>query len=127
MQAKKAAEKKLAAQKEAEAIAKAKAEKAALAAKAEADRQAALVQKKAQQEAAEKAAARAKAKAEAERKLLQGNYPGKDLGMKPIVAPALPIADSKEERLAALLQKYKADKITPEQYHQQRAAILAEP
>jgi hypothetical protein len=55
------------------------------------------------------------------------NYAGKDLGMKPIAAPALPIAASKEERLQALLVKYKADQISPEEYHQQRAAILAEP
>jgi hypothetical protein len=54
-------------------------------------------------------------------------YAGKDLGMKPIVAPALPIAASKEEQLQALLIKYKADQISPEEYHTQRAAILAEP
>jgi hypothetical protein len=55
------------------------------------------------------------------------NYIGKDLGMKAIAAPALPIAASKEERLQALLAKYKADQISPEEYHQQRAAILAAP
>lgn len=54
-------------------------------------------------------------------------YPGKELGLKPISAPALPISASKAERLQALLEKYKADQITPEEYHQQRAAILAEP
>jgi hypothetical protein len=52
---------------------------------------------------------------------------GQDLGMKPIAAPALPISASKDARLQALLQKYEADQITPEEYHQQRAAILAEP
>jgi hypothetical protein len=57
----------------------------------------------------------------------EANYAGKDLGMKPIVAPALPITASKEDRLAALLMKYKADQISPEEYHTQRAAILAEP
>jgi len=55
------------------------------------------------------------------------DYAGKDLGMKPIAAPPLPISASKQERLEALLVKYKADQITPEEYHQQRAAILAEP
>jgi hypothetical protein len=45
----------------------------------------------------------------------------------PIVAPALPISMTKEARLQALLAKYKADQITPEQYHTQRAAIIAEP
>jgi hypothetical protein len=48
-------------------------------------------------------------------------------GRVPIVAPALPISLSKEERLQALLDLYKADQITPEQYQKQRAAILAEP
>jgi len=52
---------------------------------------------------------------------------GRDLGMKPIAAPALPISATKADRLQALLAKYKADQITPEEYHQQRAAILAEP
>ena len=41
----------------------------------------------------------------------------------PSAAPAL----SKDERLMLLLARYKADQITPEQYHTQRAAILAEP
>jgi len=33
----------------------------------------------------------------------------------------------KEAQLQALLARYKADLITPEQYHKQRAAILAQP
>jgi hypothetical protein len=45
----------------------------------------------------------------------------------PIVAPALPISMTKEQKLAELLSQYKADRISPEQYHEQRAAILAEP
>lgn len=45
----------------------------------------------------------------------------------PIVAPALPISATKEQRLQGLLMLYKGDQITPEQYHTQRAAILAEP
>jgi hypothetical protein len=36
-------------------------------------------------------------------------------------------AISKEQRLADLLEQYKADKITPYQYHTERAKILAEP
>lgn len=48
-------------------------------------------------------------------------------GPVPIVAPALPISMTKEQRLQALLMLYKADQITPEQYHTRRAAILAEP
>lgn len=45
---------------------------------------------------------------------------------KVITAPASPIPASKEQRLAALLQQYKADLITPQQYHEERAKILAE-
>jgi len=39
----------------------------------------------------------------------------------------LPFSADKQRRLADLLVKYQADAITPEQYHQQRAKILAEP
>ena len=46
---------------------------------------------------------------------------------QPIPAPASPISGSKESRLADLLRQYKADEITPEQYHKQRVKILAEP
>ena len=34
---------------------------------------------------------------------------------------------AKEQRLKELLQLYLTDKITPREYHQQRAKILAEP
>ncbi len=47
--------------------------------------------------------------------------------LPPLEAPALPITADKEQRLAELLRKYKADEITAEQYHQERAQILAEP
>lgn len=40
----------------------------------------------------------------------------------PILAPG-----SKEARLDELLRKYKADEITPHQYHEERAKIIAEP
>jgi hypothetical protein len=43
----------------------------------------------------------------------------------PIVAPPLPINFSKEQKLDWLLNLYKANQITPQQYHEQRAAILA--
>jgi hypothetical protein len=45
----------------------------------------------------------------------------------PIVAPPLPISLAKEEKLKALLSRYMADQVTPEQYQAQRAAILAAP
>ncbi|MDB6019081.1 MAG: hypothetical protein JWR19_3570 [Pedosphaera sp.] len=38
-----------------------------------------------------------------------------------------PMAGSKEQRLADLLQAYKSDQINPQEYHMQRAKILAEP
>jgi hypothetical protein len=44
----------------------------------------------------------------------------------PEAAPALPISGSKAERLASLLQQYKSDQITPQQYHEARSKILAE-
>ncbi len=45
----------------------------------------------------------------------------------PMIAPALPISATKEEKLRVLLARYEADLISPEQYHEQRAAILAAP
>lgn len=41
--------------------------------------------------------------------------------------PAAPVLSSKEQKLQDLLARYKADKLTPQEYHEQRAAILAEP
>jgi hypothetical protein len=45
----------------------------------------------------------------------------------PLSAPPLPISLSKEQRLSELLRQYQLDQISPEQYHEQRAKILAEP
>jgi hypothetical protein len=36
-------------------------------------------------------------------------------------------ATTKQEKLAELLEQYRADKISPEQYHRQRSTILQEP
>jgi hypothetical protein len=55
------------------------------------------------------------------------NVPGNEPGFTPIVAPPLPISAAKQQQLAALLAQYQADQISPEQYHTQRAAILAAP
>jgi len=49
------------------------------------------------------------------------------MAFQPLEAPALPISSDKAARLVELLQKYKVDAITPQQYHEQRARILAEP
>jgi hypothetical protein len=46
---------------------------------------------------------------------------------KPLEAPPSPVSVEKQQKLDDLLRKYKADELTPEQYHEQRAKILAEP
>ncbi len=48
-------------------------------------------------------------------------------GLKPIVAPALPISAAKQAQLDTLLDLYKADRISPTEYQKNRAAILAAP
>lgn len=52
--------------------------------------------------------------------------PAKSSAAQPVVNTA-PVLSSKEQKLQALLARYKADQITPQQYHEQRAAVLAEP
>jgi hypothetical protein len=44
----------------------------------------------------------------------------------PLVAPPLPISEIKQQRLQQLLAQYKADWITPQEYHIQRATIIGE-
>ncbi len=51
----------------------------------------------------------------------------KPAAFKPIELPPLPISTEKAQRLTELLQKYKADEISPDQYQTERARILAEP
>jgi len=124
---------KMAAEVQAEQAAKAQAaadEKAALEAaqaKAAADaaaKNAAAAQAAAQKQADEQAAAQAKAKADA---AAAAYYPGKELGFKPVQAAASPISPEKQAQLDSLLVKYQANQISPEAYHTQRAAILAQP
>ena len=50
--------------------------------------------------------------------------PGPQLGLKPIVAPPLPISADQQAQLQALLEKYDAGTITPVQYQAERAKIL---
>ena len=45
----------------------------------------------------------------------------------PIQGPASPLSGSKQAKLAELLSRYRADAITAQEYHTQRAAIIAEP
>jgi SWI/SNF-related matrix-associated actin-dependent regulator 1 of chromatin subfamily A len=94
------------------------------AAQAQAAAQAKAVADAAAQKSADQAAAQVKA---AEAAANAAYYPGKELGFKPIQTPASPISTEKQAQLDALLVKYQADQVTPEEYHQQRAAILAQP
>jgi hypothetical protein len=54
-------------------------------------------------------------------------HPRKELGFKPIETPELPISAAKEAQLQALLAKYKANQIAPDEYQKQRAEIMAQP
>ena len=75
---------------------------------------------------AEAEAAKAKEAAEAKAAAAQAKSAPKGPTFDPIPAPPSNLAESKETRLADLLKKYKAEEITPEQYHTERAKILAE-
>jgi hypothetical protein len=44
---------------------------------------------------------------------------------EPLQGPPSTISSEKQALLSALLQKYQADQITPDQYHAERAKILA--
>ncbi|HEY5914391.1 MAG TPA: hypothetical protein VJA21_27695 [Verrucomicrobiae bacterium] len=50
---------------------------------------------------------------------------GARLDFPPLEGPPLPISLEKQNKLADLLQRYKADEISPEEYHAQRAKILS--
>jgi hypothetical protein len=52
---------------------------------------------------------------------------GGGLNFPPLQSPPLPITSAKEQRLHVLLEQYRSDLISPEQYHASRAKILAEP
>jgi hypothetical protein len=63
-----------------------------------------------------------------------GTAPGQKAPKKPGVQPFPPlkgpppaVAADKQQRLDELLRKYKADELTPEEYHLQRAKIVGEP
>jgi translation initiation factor IF-2 len=63
---------------------------------------------------------------EAEVSMPSGSAPKPKSGLKPLEPPALGISAEKQQRLSALLQRYKSDQITPEQYHAERAKVLAQ-
>ena len=48
-------------------------------------------------------------------------------GFPPLHGPPSPLSPEKQQRLAELLRRYKADQLTPEQYQTERAKIRAEP
>jgi hypothetical protein len=54
-------------------------------------------------------------------------YAGKSLGFKPVEAPTPPVSAQKVAELQALLAKYMANQVSPDEYQKERAAILAEP
>jgi type IV secretory pathway VirB10-like protein len=73
------------------------------------------------------AQAQAKAQADASREKKKASPPKAALVFKPLEAPPLPVSAEKEQKLSDLLRRYKADEVTPEQYQEQRAKILAGP
>ena len=92
----------------------------------------------AHQQALKNAEAQAKAQLEAlarQQRAASGAPPEKKKGKSKIAEPMaaapapvpLPISLSKQQRLVQLLEAYKRDQMTPAQYHQERARILAEP
>lgn len=72
-----------------------------------------------------------KARQQAESQALKAAYetkaPAPPTAMSLVQAPAPAVSAAKQIRLNELLGRYKADKITPEEYHAARAKILAEP
>jgi hypothetical protein len=52
--------------------------------------------------------------------------PGKELGLRSIEAPLVPITEAQLQELHDLLAKYKLNEITPAEYHRQRAEILGQ-
>lgn len=52
--------------------------------------------------------------------------PSNALAFPPIEGPPLPVSAAQQLRLAELLARYMADKVTPEEYQRERAKILSE-
>ena len=52
-------------------------------------------------------------------------YPGKALGFNPIEPPPPPVSAEKQAALHALLTRYMANEVTPDQYQAERKKILA--
>lgn len=114
------------ARKEAELKKKQELAQKAEAKKAEAEAKLAAA-KQAEQEAKARKDAESAAALEARQRQLPAAKPPvvAPLEFAPLSAPPLPITAEQQQKLADLLEQYKADKITPEQYHEQRAKILS--
>jgi hypothetical protein len=55
---------------------------------------------------------------------LENMAPASSHNLPPLPSPPLPLTPAQQEKLEKLLQLYRADQITPEEYHLQRAKIL---
>jgi hypothetical protein len=102
---------------------KAEMEKAA-AKKAAADKAAA---DKAAAQQAKMAADQEKAAAAKAAKMKNEKHEAAPVTFTPMTAPPSSLPPTKDQRLQTLLDQYKADKLTAEEYHDQRAKIIAEP
>jgi hypothetical protein len=59
---------------------------------------------------------------------MNGNQPtAPTIALPTLSGPPTGLSAAKEQKLNELLNQYRADQITPQQYHEQRAKILAEP
>ena len=77
----------------------------------------------AEKQAAEEKAA-AKEKSHAEKSAMHASKKGSST-LEPLKGPPSPLTPEKQSRLKDLLDQYMADQLTPEQYHAERAKILA--
>jgi hypothetical protein len=83
----------------------------------------------AERDAKARAEAERKAQAEADKKRREeGNRAVKNAAPPPVQMPQVEsrFPQSKSQRLAELLEKYRRDQLTPAEYHSQRAKILAD-
>lgn len=58
---------------------------------------------------------------------VEENYAGKTLGFAPMQPPPPPVSAEKQAELNALLARYMANEISPDEYQKERAAIMAKP
>ncbi len=118
---------------EAKSAAVIKAEQKAAAAEAKRQAEEAKTQERAAAEEQKRAAAAEKQRWEDESKAKSAKpnpvtvTKANEATFAPVEPPPSAVPASKDAKLADLLRKYKADAITPEEYHKERAKVLAEP